>query len=279
MLSTYLITHAGSKFDVEPLLQNFSKSQAFSKNDAVIRISEDKFALHQVNFLDIVCSEVMMPFVTLRWFLRQNSNFMYRLAHCRFALKQVLRGALSVIQALVSKNKCRRLKLKNLRLLNISTAHMRALTQGSTSDTDFLCILEDDGMLSDVAGLTKVINWIESCLDPSQPTLVDLSDSFTFSELGLEPHDLTEILDLPEHLQKVFQTSRPTTNTCAAVVYSRAATSAFKEFLGHAMVNKLTRSVPIDWQLNRFIMAESRSYGLKTFHVTPGLIKQGSLKR
>lgn len=276
MLITFLITHDRSQFNVEPLLHNFAKSQVFADPEAVIKISENTFALHQVKFFDILCSELFIPFVCLRWFVRQNSNIGYRIRQTGMATRQGLRGLLSVIQALVSKNRCLSLKLKNLRLLNISAAHMHALTQGVYSSKDFVCILEDDGILSDVAGLTKVLNWIESNLDPSQLTLVDLSDSYTFSELGVESRNLTEILDLPEHLQKVVQTSRPITNTCAAIIYSRAATIAVKEFVSHAMENRLTRSVPIDWQLNRFIMANSTNYALQTFHVAPGLIKQGS---
>ena len=273
---TFLITHPASKFETDQLVGNVTEALRARGIEQITKIQDNAYQREQVRFLDLVGSELLLPLITLRWRFQLNKKARYLFVHSLVALLQVLHGLFNLIASGLSMKKMLQLRNKNLRILNISAAHLSAWRQGVKSHQDYICVLEDDGIFHDVLGLSRVVDWIYREVNPSEYALVDVSNSYSFEELGVSQAGVNTVFNLVEHGQRVVQTQNPITNTCAAVIYSRGLLTLLEKFLTKSLDDKFMRSVPIDWQINRFFMNAPKKFRFKTLHVVPGLIRQGS---
>ena len=136
------------------------------------------------------------------------------------------------------------------RLLNIELAHFALLRAGIDSGADWILVLEDDGASVDVtdcaAGLADLMT-----AEP-QPAFVNVSQSFTNAELGIE--HLLAPADRAwggSAARAVLSASRPVTNTVCAILYRRSFATSLLAVLEALPMEPV---VPIDWKLNLALM-------------------------
>lgn len=164
------------------------------------------------------------------------------------------------------------------RLLNIELSHMDLMRQGLDSGAPWLLILEDDAGCHDVNELSKGLKHLVH--GAYGAGLVNLSESFTFDELGL-----TRLLAVDDRMQWSEDSSRtvlscelPATNTVCAILYSRGAA---QEILMELEQIPLEPVLPIDWKLNVALMRLQESTGgsgISSWFVHPAPIQQRSMK-
>ena len=164
------------------------------------------------------------------------------------------------------------------RLLNIELSHMDLLRQGLDSGAPWILILEDDAGCHDVNELSEGLKHL--FLSAHGDGLVNLSESFTFDELGL-----TRLLTAEDRMRWSEEGERtvlccelPATNTVCAIVYSRGAA---QRILAQLERLPLEPVLPIDWKLNVALMRLHQSTGgseISSWFVHPAPIQQRSMK-
>ena len=169
-------------------------------------------------------------------------------------------------------------KAKVERLLNIELAHRALLVQGLASHASWIVILEDDGWCRDIPdladGLMQLIQDAESDVD-----FINLSESFDLAELGVK--HLLGCCDLVwggSADRAVLDAQRPVTNTVCAIAY-RA--SFVRQLLDAYSTMPMRPVVPIDWKLNKALMAMTESGELgagSCLWVVPGPVDQLSMR-
>ena len=138
------------------------------------------------------------------------------------------------------------------RLLNIELSHRDLLHAGVTAGCDWILILEDDAATRDVVdcavGLSSLMR-----TEGDQPQYVNISQSFTNVELGIEPL----LSPLNGHAWEGFvprtllSSERPVTNTVCALLYRSTCAS---RVLATMTALPMEPVVPIDWKLNLALM-------------------------
>ena len=164
------------------------------------------------------------------------------------------------------------------RLLNIELSHMDLIRQGVDSGAPWLLILEDDAGCHDVNELSEGLRHLVHSTNGDG--LVNLSESFTFDELGL-----TRLLTVDKSMQwsedsgrTVLRCELPATNTVCAILYSRGAA---QQILTELERIPLEPVLPIDWKLNIALMRLHESTGesgISSWFVHPAPIQQRSMK-
>lgn len=163
------------------------------------------------------------------------------------------------------------------RLLNIELSHIDLLQKGLDSGAPWLLILEDDAECRDVRELS---DGLQGLMEGSAfEGLVNLSQSFTFEELGI-----TAMLTQDEYLQwpssagrTVLRSTVPTTNTVCAILYSRRAAERILSELRSIPSEPI---LPIDWKLNLALMRLHHSQSetpISSWFVDPAPIRQRSM--
>ena len=164
------------------------------------------------------------------------------------------------------------------RLINIELSHIDLLRQGLDSGAPWILVLEDDAGCHDVNELSEGLR----CLIQSAngEGLVNLSESFTFDELGV-----TRLLTADDRMQwaedsgsTVLRCELPATNTVCAILYSRGAA---QQILAELERIPLEPVLPIDWKLNVALMRLHESTGgseISSWFVHPAPIQQRSMK-
>ena len=163
------------------------------------------------------------------------------------------------------------------RLLNIELSHIDLLQKGIDNGASWLLILEDDADCRDVQELS---DGLQSLMEGNSfEGLVNLSQSFTFEEIGITP-----MLTLDEHLQwppsvdrAVLRSKVPATNTVCAILYSRSAAERILSELRNIPPEPV---LPIDWKLNLALMRLHYSRGgtpISSWFVDPAPIRQRSM--
>ncbi|MBI1351790.1 MAG: hypothetical protein GC156_11810 [Actinomycetales bacterium] len=136
------------------------------------------------------------------------------------------------------------------RLANIELAHMRLMELAVRSDATWAVLLEDDAWVDDVPAFAQhLTSFLDSAEEVGRPQTMNLSESFTPRQLGIE-HLLTEEA-LPGSGWRLFQAARPVTNTVCAVLYHRD----FLEQVTATMRDiPLSPVIPIDFKVNEALM-------------------------
>lgn len=165
------------------------------------------------------------------------------------------------------------------RLLNIELSHLAVLRAGAASGADWVLVLEDDAASPDIDDCADGLRGLMSC-GPRQPAYVNVSQSFTPRELGIE-HLLSPVPDQPWRgtaKRQVLAASRPVTNTVCAILYR----SGFIDDLIATMdALPMEPVVPIDWKLNLALMRmfdDGRLRAGDCWQVEPGPIDQLSMR-
>jgi len=162
------------------------------------------------------------------------------------------------------------------RLANIERAHLSLMEQALNADCQWALILEDDAQSSNPDELANdLTNHLNAWNNTPQPSYVNMSESFAVTELGLSQ-------ELRRHSAwnskgDVFSATIPFTNTVCAMLYRREFLQALVQELRSIPLEPI---IPIDWKLNKAIMALSHSGKLGAddcYVVIPAPIVQGSM--
>ena len=159
------------------------------------------------------------------------------------------------------------------RLLNIELSHVDLMRRALDAGSSWALILEDDAGADDVIDLAAGLRGLLESADP--PAFINLSTSFTIDQLRvahlMEPAIGVEWLGATP--RTVLRARRPVTNTVCAIAYRR-------EFLGDLVpamdALPMTPVAPIDWKLNRALMALARQ-SPECWWVEPGPVLQRSM--
>jgi len=162
------------------------------------------------------------------------------------------------------------------RLANIERAHLSLMEQALTADCQWALILEDDAQSANPVQLANdLVNHLSAWDNTSQPSYVNMSESFPISELGLGGQLKNQ--GAWDSRSDVVSATIPFTNTVCAMLYRREFLMDLVEELRSIPLEPI---IPIDWKLNMAIMSLSRANKLESdycFAVTPAPIIQGSM--
>ena len=163
-----------------------------------------------------------------------------------------------------------------LRLANIETAHLTLLVEGEESGSDWILILEDDAINSDVPRLSRELDrnlhlWGEQ----PRPAYVNLSRSFSLDRLKHGGSLTNE--GLWSNGSHILSSTIPFTNTVCAVLYRKEFLQALNRELNAIPLEPV---VPIDWKINLALM-RLNGKGLlgkgDCYTIDPAPILQGSM--
>ena len=162
------------------------------------------------------------------------------------------------------------------RLANIERGHLSLMEQALTADCQWALILEDDAQSPNPDQLaTDLVNHLSAWDNTSQPSYVNMSESFPISELGLGGKLKNQ--GAWDSRSDVVSATMPFTNTVCAMLYRREFLMDLVEELRSIPLEPI---VPIDWKLNMAIMSLSKANKLEPdycYAVTPAPIIQGSM--
>jgi hypothetical protein len=187
--------------------------------------------------------------------------------------------SLKIIFSLFSVKANHELCLHVSRQINITNAHKTLLKDSLKSDSKFSLILEDDFYLNNDLNLVEIMSNLFDYLNQfSETLLIDLSESFSIKELGLE-FVVTKSYSLPVNTQlKIFSFKQSVSNTVCATLYRN---SCIPELL--LALDDLDKfpSIPIDHKIN--IALHKLTKNSKVLNdayaiLEPGIFIQQSLK-
>ena len=167
-------------------------------------------------------------------------------------------------------------KSRLFRLANIELSHMALLREALAVNTNWVLILEDDAIAPDPQELAHALDsHLRAWQDSPQPKYVNLSESFTLEELGVE--ELVSVVSKWDDRSQILQSTRPFTNTVCAILYRRTFLEDFVVVLNSIPLEPI---VPIDWKVNEAIMRLHHARKLQAgdcYTITPGVIIQSSM--
>ncbi len=159
-----------------------------------------------------------------------------------------------------------------IRLANIELAHLRVLDEAVRSEAAWALILEDDAQAGDVSKLGRELAQFLNTVCDATPELsmINLSDSFTVDQLGIE-HLLAE--SERASVWTIRKVDRHITNTVCAVLYRRDLLIHLFEELQSIPLEPV---VPIDFKVNEAIRRAGTDLPGQTWICDPAPIAQGS---
>lgn len=276
---TSLITFDGTRHNWKDLVSPVETVLARKASPKVNVLSGDRHVLSEITALEVFLYQSYIGLLGVHWkrhitqFSKNNQaaaqRFLSFIAEC---ISAVWTGAISAFR------RPQTLRKRALRVLNISELHFQAVLNGLRSEAKWVMTLEDDGLLSARSPLSSALDFILESGPPEVSTFFDISDSFSFEQLGVE-----QIVATSDHVrlgstgQNVVKARVPFTNTLCATVMSRAFALKWAAYLEKNLSSKVLRLIPIDWHLNRFILRASKGEPSAYFHFDPGIIRQGSI--
>lgn len=163
-----------------------------------------------------------------------------------------------------------------LRLANIECAHLALMDAALASNAQWALILEDDARSIDIPGLADDLSaHLAKWVGELQPKYVNISESFSVTELGIRDVP-AKAEDWNEH-SSVLSAPTPYTNTVCAILYRREFLRDLHQELATIPLEPV---IPIDWKLNRAIMALEAQGKLASgdcYAIDPAPIIQGSM--
>jgi len=135
------------------------------------------------------------------------------------------------------------------RLVNIELSHLRIMGEAVASGARWAVLIEDDAAAPETPAFARDLADFMSAADTrGQPLTMNLSESFTLRQLGLE-HLLTPIEEPGPWT--VLAAQRPVTNTVCAVLYRG---DFLARLLAELHAIPVSPVVPIDFKVNEAMM-------------------------
>ena len=279
-----LLTHRKSRYSKQPSIQLFEEVSSTGKLigvDVSIFISEDDlFSPKDVGWIDLL----LVKFFELRLNKEWASYIVNKkIRKLRRNDIKVLLACLSYYRSLLQPSFRFKEKVRYSRILNITAGHQSLLQDFLNTRKSCCLILEDDAGFTPslggemVAAIFELYEFAQTV--KSEAFFMDLSDSFTFRELGVE-----NLVIRPESPGRVFlgsellTTTKPFTNCTCAVLFSRPMAEKFCSALKRDSRIHGKRLIPIDWSLNLLLLENANANPrIESFHLEPGLFLQQSL--
>ncbi len=282
-----LITHKNSKYlnaygehlQFSALILLLKPNKAKISMDDVVKAFGFKASRCNILFDTLYLSSI---FFTIQAKLLQQSSFknlnivLYNIFLQIIYISQI---SLKIIFSLFSVKANYELCLHVSRQINITNAHKTLLKDSLKSDSKFSLILEDDFYLNNDLNLVEIMSNLFDYLNQfSETLLIDLSESFSIKELGLE-FVVTKSYSLPVNTQlKIFSFKQSVSNTVCATLYRNSCIPAL--LLALDDLDKFP-SIPIDHKIN--IALHKLTKNSKVLNdayaiLEPGIFIQQSLK-
>jgi hypothetical protein len=277
---TSLITFEGTRYDWKKLVGPVDLFLEKEGSPKVAVVSGDSYAQSELSALEVLAYQLYIPFLTASW----NRHLRPEVVSKNRVPQDLLRDFVDYLshlraRVMFSMRHQKKLRSQVLRYINISSSHLRASSSGLQSKAAWVITLEDDGHLTDEAALGSALASISASFSPEDVLFFDISDSFSFAQLGVE-HIVAASdrrwLGLSGH--EVVRASIPFTNTMCATVMSREFVVRWSSYLEECLSKKVIRLIPVDWLLNRFILKEKRLQQAAFYHFVPGVVKQLSME-
>jgi hypothetical protein len=281
IFSAHLITYEKTRYDSSVLVKQVNQLMVERKGQKVTSHNKDKFSLEEVTLFDVVIHRFMGGIFGFRW-MRYMEAATKKGSLRKFSL---VRDLLALVRRLskiplvvLPKNRLAE-RVSCLRSLNISASHLEAWRAAYSLGSTFALVLEDDGILTSQSELGRALDFFSEMVEDGQEALINISHSFTFITLRAQ-HIIQSSKSEPflETGQVLVDSHTPFTNTLCATLLSREFLKSLILFTEDSLDSKVWRSLAIDFQVNRCLTMKNKERKVMNFHLSPGLIRQGSMR-
>ena len=280
-----LLTHRNSKYPKAPFLDLFRKTFDIGKllNFDVSNsiIEENPYSAKDVALIDLILARLYEPLLHRNWssYLANEKIRRFNKNNLRIAF-----DSLHYYKMLFKSDFRTAERIRYSRILNINSGYTNLLNDFLSSGKIFGLIFEDDAFFETSS---ELINEIFKLLKHAaslniKSFFIDISDSFTFEELGVE--HLVETNVHEEKFETFFgstirKASVPFSNTTCAVIYNREMALHLHKGVRNLSTKRGKRITPMDWSFNLVLMDMAKAnIPLQCFHLDPGMFTQSSLK-
>ena len=281
MFSAHLITYPGTTYDWTDLKEKIDAQMQNRHCSTTVLHQENKYVIGDVGFLDVLAFHLYRPLIGFRW-----RRFLSNKSPIPLNVMGFAKDSLGLIRAIVrllrviSPTGMMASRMDYLRSINISASHLAAWREAIATDCEWALVFEDDGHLESAEDLEATFDLLERQDSRGCKVLVNLSVSFRFPTLGVEEIIRSSTVETYSgKSQEVIFTSTPFTNTLCAVALSRPLLEVLVPFAERAALSRRFRGIAIDFQLNRFLLERSEELDIRSIHLNPGIIQQGSIIR
>jgi hypothetical protein len=282
MFSAHLITYPATTYDWSDLKKKIDTEMQNRQCRPVVLHHENTHGISDVGLFDVLAFHIYGPLIGFRWkrFLAKKAEKMHSrvLSFLRDFIG--LLSGIGRVARVINPAEMMVARVACLRSINISASHIAAWREALAVDCEWALGFEDDGLLESAEDLRLTFDFLEREGSADRKTLVNLSQSFRFSALGVQgiiPSSTVETLS--EESQEAIFTSTPFTNTLCAVAISRSLLEVLVPFAERAVLSRRFRTIAIDFQLNRLFVEHSQQLDIRSVHLNPGVVRQGSIIR
>ena len=280
--SAHLITHPATTYDWNDLKEKVDVQMQNRHCTPIVLHQGNTHGIDDVGVLDVLAFHIYGPLIGFRWkrFLAKKTKripstgvgFFEDFVELLSAFVRLTR-VINPIEMMASRIAC-------LRSINITASHIAAWREALEADCQWALVFEDDGHLDSVEDLSATLDLLERQEKTARRVLVNLSQSFRFSDLGVEEIIRSSTVETySEKSLEVIFTNTPFTNTLCAVAFSRSLLEILVPFAESAALTRRFRCIAIDWQVNRLLLGRSAELDIRSVHLNPGIVRQGSIVR
>ncbi len=138
------------------------------------------------------------------------------------------------------------------RLVNIELSHLAVMRAAVQSGARWSLVVEDDASATDAGQFAaELLRFMKSADERGQPVTMNLSESFTPAQLGLDHLLSPAPRGASDPAWMTFRAQRPVTNTVCAVLYRR---DYLMRLLAELEAIPLSPVIPIDFKVNEAVM-------------------------
>ena len=280
-----VVTHPTSTYSTFQIKQfceqRSSLTKSYSTRIKLKVLSENSHGESEVSLLGILLSSLYISMLSVRWQKYLGAQKQLSIRQLASYTKAFFRPFFRLLNPATRRIE----KIKSLRILNITSSHLKLLREAIESDYDGILILEDDAYFQspDLLGsfLEKIIEF--SAALPIRKHYIDLSESFSLIELGAAHLVITaesQKLVIEESIFNIQKMSVPITNTVCAVFYSPEFVHVLEKEISKKLTKRFDKYIPIDWLINKILIElYNDNHRVTCYTTNPGIFRQQSLVR
>lgn len=270
-----LLTYSDSRYKHNPTHDLFHFPERFQIEAQFNTFISESDEFDEINkpLLRIFSSEIALLQLKLAWLL-----YLERRTTLRLQLLNLFHFGFRLVKLLKKEN--REKKIREIRrLMNITSSYCRLIEQGIKNDADFILLIEDDAFLNENCEWNAVFSLCqELATGVNNLNYVDLSESYSFEQLGVEKLVLSEQVS-QRFGHRVVTMRKPVTNTACAAMLEISFASDLMNFLQETRNSSFLSGIPHDWLINKYLIKHLDELSSSTWvHIKPGVFRQGSLK-
>ena len=277
-----MVTHPSSSYSTRHIEQFYASSLSKNSDSTHVKLnisSENAHDESEVSLLGILINSVNVSVLAVKWQMYLGAKNRFILWRLAFYIKTF--GKLFV--RLLNPTIMRIEKIKALRILNITSSHLKLIREAIEHDFDGILILEDD---ADFQSSELLGSFLDKLLEISaaltvREHYVDLSESFSLLQLGAEnlitPSESQKIV-IQDNVFCVDKMKVPITNTVCAVFYSLEFARVLEKQLTKKLTKRFEKYIPIDWLINKILIElYNDNHRVSCYTTNPGFFRQQSI--